>query len=70
MSEKQEEQGRLFENVTYAVGDPYCVFDHIPHTVLPNGDVLLSKQAILKMWQKNHKWVPLAGWDTARDWTS
>lgn len=50
------------ENVSYAVGDPYGIFDCIPHTMNADGSVTISQDAILQMWEQTHNWKPMSGW--------
>jgi hypothetical protein len=66
-----EDVGELRENVSYAVGNPYSIFDYIPHTVFKDGSVkagsmILSQDAIEQMWRTTHNWEPIAGWKETR----
>lgn len=60
------EEGDFRENTSYAVGDPYGIFSYIPHTLLPDGSVVLSQDAIEKMWRLTHSWEPMPGWRESR----
>lgn len=40
------------DHISYAVGDPYSIFDGIPHTILPNGGVLMSQDAIEEAYRR------------------